>query len=379
MDQAQNGPEAPQINGAVKGHSTPRASGPETQIPHALEIIHNPRSSNALRQEASLYLEDIKSDNEAPYHGFALASEKSQPAIVRHYGLSLLEHAIRHRWIDYTPEQSALLRGWILNLAQSVADDEPLYLRNKIGQLWVEVAKRSWALEWLDMDQLLVQLWEGFAAQKELVLVVLETLSEDIFGHEDTAAGLRGTELNKACVEIFTPARVLNKHFPSREISINVRYGEEGWLSRMSDLLEWYTTKGEESERLQACVVATLSTLRSVMVWAIPRALAVTECVPRICACLASSNLAVQLVSRSWNLFFYTIPVDTGIQASVDALYALYSRPRFQEDDFRDLVCPMYGSKIISLLQRLYEWTIVDVSDLDEDKYLLSKKFSEVR
>lgn len=67
-----------------------------------------------------------------------------------------------------------------------------------------------------------------------------------------------------------------------------------------------------------------------------------------------------------------------GMQASVDALYALYSRPRFQEDDLRDLVCPMYGSKIISLLQGLYEWTVVDVTDIDAEKYLLSKRFSEV-
>ena len=296
MNQSTNGSQASQTNGAMKRPSTPRASGPETQIPHALEVIHDPRSSNELRQEASLYLEGIKSDNEAPNHGFALASEKSQPAIVRHYGLSLLEHTIRHRWTDYTLEQSAVLRGWILNLAQGVADDEPLYLRNKIGLLWVEIAKRSWVLDWVDMDQSLVQLWEGVAAQKELVLVVLETLSEDIFSHEDTAAALRGTELNKACVEIFTPARVLTEHFPSREPTIKVRYGEEGWLYRMGDLLEWYTSKDQDSEKLQACVVAALSTLRSVMVWAIPRALAVTDCVQRICACLASSNLTVQLV-----------------------------------------------------------------------------------
>lgn len=307
MDQSPNGSQAPQANGATKGPSTPRASGPETQIPHALEVIHNPRSSNVLRQEASLYLEEIKSDNEAPYHGFALASEKSQPAIVRHYGLSLLEHAIRHRWTDYSPDQSAVLRGWILSLAQTVADDEPLYLRNKIGQLWVEVAKRSWALDWVDMDQLLVRLWEGVPAQKELVLVVLETLSEDIFGHEDTAAGLRGTELNKAFVEIFTPARVLTEYFPSRETSMEVRYGQEGWLSRMGDLLEWYTNKGPDSGTLQACVVAALSTLRSVMAWAIPRALAVTNCVHRICACLASSDLAVQLVGGSRNSISYII------------------------------------------------------------------------
>lgn len=62
----------------------------------------------------------------------------------------------------------------------------------------------------------------------------------------------------------------------------------------------------------------------------------------------------------------------------MDGLYTLYNRSRFSEDDFRDLVCPMYQQDIISLLERLYEWSIVDAANIDEEKYLLSKKFSEV-
>ncbi len=38
----------------------------------------------------------------------------------------------------------------------------------------------------------------------------------------------------------------------------------------------------------------------------------------------------------------------------------------------------MYQQDIISLLERLYEWSIVDAANIDEEKYLLSKKFSEV-
>ena len=62
----------------------------------------------------------------------------------------------------------------------------------------------------------------------------------------------------------------------------------------------------------------------------------------------------------------------------MDVLYTLYNRSRFFEDDFRELVCPIYGQDIVELLRRLYEWSIVDVSNIDEEKYLLSKKFSEV-
>jgi exportin-5 len=62
----------------------------------------------------------------------------------------------------------------------------------------------------------------------------------------------------------------------------------------------------------------------------------------------------------------------------VEALHALYSRTYFQEDEFLALVCPMYSAESVNLLKRLYEWSVVDATNVDEEKYLLSKKFSEV-
>ncbi|KAL9005035.1 MAG: hypothetical protein Q9188_002184 [Gyalolechia gomerana] len=298
------------------------------QIRRALDVIHDARSANSLRQEASQYLEKIKSDEEAPYYGFKLGADKSQAAIVRHYGLSLLEHAVRHRWADYSAEQSTLVRGWELDLAQNATDSDPFFLRTKIATIWVEIAKRSWALDWMDMDECLVRLWEGSLASKELVLTILETLSEDVFGHEDATAGLRGTDLNRACVDIFTPMSVLLEHFPSRETSVNVRYGEEGWLFRMAELLNWCNTGGQAEK---ACAAKLLVTLRSVISW-----------------------------------------------GAVDVLYYLYNHPRFSDEDFKALVGPMYMHDTVELLQRLYQWSCVDANSIDEEKYLLSKKLSEL-
>ena len=269
----------------------------DTQILRALELIYDPRSSNEHRQDASQYLEQIKAQDQAPHHGHILAANKSHAPVVRHYGLSLLEDAIRHRWTGYTAKQSHALREWVVKLAQGVAQEDPVFIRNKIAQLWVEIATRSWVLDWMDMDELLVRLWDGSICQKELVLEVLETLSENSFGKEDTITALRGNELGKACVEIFTPAEIMIHHFPKRDTSINVRFGGEGWLFRISNLLHWYSQEGQNNPELQTCAVKALSTLKSVVYWIILRAIATTNCIQRIFESLTMSNQAMQLVS----------------------------------------------------------------------------------
>lgn len=267
------------------------------QIRTALEVIHDVRSSNKLRQEASEYLEKVKLDDEAPHHGYTIAADQSQPAVIRHFGLSLLDYAVRHRWNQYTVEQNTLLQDWELDLARNLTEQDPSYIRNKIASIWVDIAKRSWALDWMNMDECLVGLWKGPLASKELVLAILETLSEDVWGHEDPIAGLRSTELSKACLDIFTPMTVLLSLYPSREKNINVRYGEEGWLSRMGDLLEWCISQEGDDEARQACAVKIMITLRSAIGWAIPQSLSTTRITSRLCQALQSSSLPIQLVS----------------------------------------------------------------------------------
>ena len=288
-------------NGAVRPDSS-ETDSQNSQILRALELVYDAHTSNEDRQDASQYLEQIKAQDEAPYHGYVLASNKSLAPAVRHYGLSLLEHAIRHRWTQYTAQQSGTLRDWVLKLALSVAGDDPLFIRNKIAQLWVEIAKRSWVLDWMDMDELLVKIWSGSIVQKELVLEILETLSENSFGKEDTTTALRGHELSKACVEIFTPAQIMKEHFPRRDTNTNVRYSSEGWLSRISELLAWCNSNSHQDREHQSCAVKSLYTLKSVVLWALPHALITTHCIQRICESLTVPSHAMQLV------FLKTLP-----------------------------------------------------------------------
>ncbi len=63
----------------------------------------------------------------------------------------------------------------------------------------------------------------------------------------------------------------------------------------------------------------------------------------------------------------------------MEALYSLYSRPNFTNDEFIDLVVPMFTNELVDLSRRLFQWSAVDAQDIDDDKYQFAKKFSEVR
>lgn len=270
-----------------------------SRIHGALELVHDAYSSNESRKEASLFLEEIKANEEAPYHGFTLADDRSQQAVVRHYALSLLEHAVKRQWQDYSNDQRETLRGWILRLSENLFSEDPSYLRNKTAQLWVEVAKRSWGTEWSNMDELLVQLWSvpGSVVHKEFVLFVLETLSDEVFSGDDAAAVLREATLKKALVEIFTSAETLATAFPDRQIGNDVRFGEDGWLIRLGEFLnECLDNDLLNNEQYRICAVKTLAVFKSVMPWATSYAIAAASCVKCMCRSLTTSSVPVQMV-----------------------------------------------------------------------------------
>ncbi|KAK4156421.1 armadillo-type protein [Chaetomidium leptoderma] len=347
------------VNGAPGGDG---GEAVLSKIHEALKVVHSPYSPNQARQEAQAFLEEVKTLDEAPSHGFSLAFNKPQEPIVRHYGLSLLEHAVKHKWEDYSPEHREYLRTWVLQLAETVSAEDPLYLRNKIAQLWVEVAKRAWVAGWMDMDHLLVRLWRGSDSpvHKQFVLQILETLSDEIFNGDDAIVALREGALSKACVEIFTPAAILAEAFPNRQAGPDVRCEGDGWLSRVTQLINECLSGGlEQSEDVRACAVKALNVLNSVVPWAIPKALNAVGCRAVMCSCLAAPSVPVQ-------------------KAALESLHAIYSRSSFTEEEFVDLVVPMYSEVMVDLFRRLFEWSVVDAQDIDEDKYQFAKKFSEM-
>ena len=265
-------------------------------ILHALELIHNPTSTNDTRREATEFLSRQKDAEGAYRPGFYLAADHRRAHIVRHFGLSLIEHTIRLKWHDLTDEQTVQIRGWTLELAQNINEADPPYIRNKIAQLWVELAKKSWAVDWLDMDQALVALWGKDLTSKELVLTILENLSEDTFAREDSAAALRGQELNTALVEIFTPAAQFAGGLMVGKTAVQLRADDEGWLSRTVRFTQECISNASTAQA-RVCLRKALATLRSVFSWIMLSAVVSTHALPAICTSLSVEDTDVLMVS----------------------------------------------------------------------------------
>ena len=287
------------MNGSARAENGINEEPQTSKILQALEITYNPQSASKIRQEATRYLEEVRSDSKAPFHGFELASSRQQQPIVRHYGLSLIDYAIRFRWANYLAEESKTLRGWVWQLAQGTGEGDPPFITNKIAEMWVELSKRSWVSDWMDMDEALVQMWAGPTPQKEMVLTILATLSEEIFDIEDSVVAARHTELTRACIDIFTPAAVLSQHFPNRDASVNVRYGSEGWTGRMAEALESIIRDGKIIDGFHGLTSKLLSVFKSIISWIIPDALVSTDSLSPIFLCLKINDVSIQLVCKS--------------------------------------------------------------------------------
>lgn len=349
-------------------------------IIRALEVIHSPGSTNELRKQALSFVESLKDNEAAPRNGFLLASRTNHAPVVRYFGLTLLDHVLRHLSFANT-EISVNLRSMILQLAENVRPEDPSYLRNKIPQLWSEAAKKSWGLDWMDMDETLVRFWGSSLVHNELVLSVLETLSEDVFFREDTVSSLRGTELNRALVEIFTPAGIVEQINSDKNPNAALRCGQEGWLVRICEFLDNCVQNVPSSPQARDSAVKALLTLRSALSWSVYKAIVASQVVSSIFRSLTCQDEQVLLV----RIFFFFLMQKSTVtnvlcfKAAIEALHALYGRSNMGNEESHGLVCLMFEPDYLNILQSLYQWSIVGPEDMDESKYLISKKLSEVK
>ncbi|KAF9298543.1 Exportin-5 [Linnemannia elongata] len=277
----------------------------------ALETINNAATTNNARQQAQEYCETLKRDPAGPLYGYYLAhKDNQQPDIVRHFGLSLIENTARYKWSDasLTPELKEQIRMNVMALASEgilPMMTEKQFIKEKVASLFVEVVKREWPGAWDDMDVFLRQMFYKDETTREMSLFILRSLCEDVCIYDDPVAGLRKKDLRAGLLVIMSSEAILREHYPDGvkghkdEVTLMVgEQGNDGWLSRLSVLLQELLPRCQTEAKTPAdekIAVAALRTLSATLDWVISSSVSSTSIVPLICQATLSPSEKIRL------------------------------------------------------------------------------------
>lgn len=357
-----------------------------SQIINALEVVYAPSSTNIQRREAQSFLETIKSNEESPFWGYQLSlpENNGKNFIVRHFGLSLLQNSINKKFHTFDQTKSLTIRKWVVDLCSKVDEADPHYIKEKLALLFVSIAKRIWGnylvksltsdsknnddtvndddslSGWTSLDCDLWNFWNSTMTSRELSLIIIRTLFEDIYLLDDPIASKRTALLNQLSVLIVTPDNVLNQLYePNPKLSL-CKFSTDGWFVNWSKfLIEILSNNDFKSSTCQIFVPKILSTFKTCLHWIQP-------------SLLKDENILSTLIN------ILTIPDVKLKTLAVDCLHILFTRSYNNEDDFEFFIGNIYTTEGITKLSQFYQSLEIDPEDVDEQVYSLLKKTVEM-
>ncbi|XP_062864939.1 exportin-5 [Trichomycterus rosablanca] len=164
------------------------------QLIKAVNVMMDGESNQRYRLEALKFCEEFK--EKCPYCvpcGLQLA-DKSQPAVVRHFGLQILEHVIKFRWNDMSQHEKVQLKNYSMDLLTNGTFpilEEESHIKDALSRIVVEMIKREWPQHWPDMLKEMETLTSFGETQTELVMLVLLRLAEDVITFQTLPAQRR--------------------------------------------------------------------------------------------------------------------------------------------------------------------------------------------
>ncbi|KAM6461802.1 exportin-5 isoform 3-T3 [Liasis olivaceus] len=153
------------------------------QLVKAVTAMMDPASTQRYRLEALKFCEEFKEKSPVCVPCGLKLAEKSQTAIVRHFGLQILEHVVKFRWNTMGRLEKVYLKNNVMALISSGTQnilEEESHIKDVLSRIVVEMIKREWPQHWPDMLKELDTLSEEGETQTELVMFILLRLAEDV-------------------------------------------------------------------------------------------------------------------------------------------------------------------------------------------------------
>uniref|UniRef100_A0A4W6DUU7 Exportin 5 n=1 Tax=Lates calcarifer TaxID=8187 RepID=A0A4W6DUU7_LATCA len=152
------------------------------QLIKAVNVMMDAETSQIYRLEALKFCEEFKETNSLCVPCGLQLADKAQPAVIRHFGLQILEHVIKFQWNNMQQQEKVQLKECAMQLlsngTHSILEEES-HIKDVLSRITVEMIKREWPQHWPDMLKEMEAL-TGQGAQTELVMLILLRLAEDV-------------------------------------------------------------------------------------------------------------------------------------------------------------------------------------------------------
>ncbi|XP_070834219.1 exportin-5 isoform X1 [Chaetodon trifascialis] len=149
----------------------------------AVNVMMDAETSQIYRLEALKFCEEFKETSSFCVPCGLQLADKAQPAVVRHFGLQILEHVIKFRWNNMQQQEKVQLKECAMQLlsngTHSILEEES-HIKDVLSRIIVEMIKREWPQHWPDMLKEMEALTSQGEAQTELVMLILLRLAEDV-------------------------------------------------------------------------------------------------------------------------------------------------------------------------------------------------------
>ncbi|XP_015427659.1 PREDICTED: exportin-5 isoform X3 [Myotis davidii] len=153
------------------------------QLVKAVTVMMDPSSTQRYRLEALKFCEEFKEKCPVCVPCGLRLAEKTQIAIVRHFGLQILEHVVKFRWNSMSRLEKVYLKNSVMELIENgtlnILEEEN-HIKDVLSRIVVEMIKREWPQHWPDMLIELDALSKQGETQTELVMFILLRLAEDV-------------------------------------------------------------------------------------------------------------------------------------------------------------------------------------------------------
>uniref|UniRef100_A0AAR2JCZ8 Importin N-terminal domain-containing protein n=1 Tax=Pygocentrus nattereri TaxID=42514 RepID=A0AAR2JCZ8_PYGNA len=153
------------------------------QLVKAVNVMMDAESNQRYRLEALKFFEEFKEKCLFCVPCGLQLADKSQTAVVRHFGLQILEHVIKFQWNNMPQQDKVHLKNCTMELLTNGTFpilEEQSHIKDALSRIVVEMIKREWPQHWPDMLKEMETLTSFGETQTELVMLILLRLAEDV-------------------------------------------------------------------------------------------------------------------------------------------------------------------------------------------------------